>query len=113
MSVTKENLEKWLEIFGDLIEINKVYISDLDTPIGDGDHGNNMARGMGAVKETLASKQPEDIVGVFKVTAMYLISKVVGVSVPLYGTAFIEMAMASIKTDGFVGLIELGYISIY
>ena len=23
MSVTKENLEKWLEIFGDLIESNK------------------------------------------------------------------------------------------
>ena len=56
MSVTKENLEKWLEIFGDLIETNKAYLSDLDTPIGDGDHGNNMARGMAAVKETLASK---------------------------------------------------------
>ena len=42
MSVTKENLEKWLEIFGDLIETNKAYLSDLDTPIGDGDHGNNM-----------------------------------------------------------------------
>lgn len=38
MSVTKENLEKWLEIFGDLIETNKAYLSDLDTPIGDGDH---------------------------------------------------------------------------
>ena len=71
MSVTKENLEKWLEIFGDLIETNKAYLSDLDTPIGDGDHGNNMARGMAAVKETLASKKPEDIVGVFKVTAMW------------------------------------------
>lgn len=29
MSVTKENLEKWLEIFGDLIETNKAYLSDL------------------------------------------------------------------------------------
>ena len=98
MSVTKENLEKWLEIFGDLIETNKAYLSDLDTPIGDGDHGNNMARGMAAVKETLASKQPEDIVGVFKVTAMSLISKVGGASGPLYGTAFLEMAKASAKT---------------
>ena len=58
MSVTKENLEKWLEIFGDLIETNKAYLSDLDTPIGAGDHGNNMARGMAAVKEPLASKHP-------------------------------------------------------
>ena len=36
MSVTKESLEKWLELFGDLIETNKAYLSDLDTPIGDG-----------------------------------------------------------------------------
>ena len=77
MSVTKENLEKWLEIFGDLIETNKAYLSDLDIPIGDGDHGNNMARGMAAVIESLASKQPEDIVGVFKITAMSLLVRLV------------------------------------
>ena len=112
MSVTKENLEKWLEIFGDLIETNKAYLSDLDTPIGDGDHGNNMARGMAAVKETLASKQPEDIVGVFKVTAMSLISKVGGASGPLYGTAFLEMAKASAKTDDLAELMELALAGI-
>ena len=104
MSVTKESLEKCLELFGDLIETNKAYLSDLDTPIGDGDHGNNMARGMVAVKETLASKQPEDIVGVFKITAMSLISKGGGASGPLYGTAFLEMAKASAKTDDFAEL---------
>lgn len=112
MSVTKENLEKWLEIFGDLIETNKAYLSDLDIPIGDGDHGNNMARGMAAVKETLASKQPEDIVGVFKITAMSLISKVGGASGPLYGTAFLEMAKASAKTDDLAELMELALAGI-
>ena len=28
----------------------KDYLSELDTPIGDGDHGNNMARGMAEYK---------------------------------------------------------------
>src|SRR5699024_9298674 len=112
MSVTKENLEKWLEIFGDLIETNKAYLSDLDIPIGDGDHGNNMARGMAAVKETLVSKQPEDIVVVFRITAMYLISNVGGASRPVYGTACLDMAKASVKTDYLAEFMELALAGI-
>ena len=34
----------------------KDYLSELDTPIGDGDHGGNMARGMAAVDGKLRRK---------------------------------------------------------
>lgn len=34
----------------------KDYLSELDTPIGDGDHGNNMARGMAEYKLRLTKK---------------------------------------------------------
>lgn len=44
MQLTTETVQAWLDTFTKEIEANKAYLSDLDTPIGDGDHGNNMAR---------------------------------------------------------------------
>lgn len=89
---TPENLRKTLELFNEKIQIKKDYLSDLDTPIGDGDHGNNMARGMDAV---MAADLSGDLPAIFKATAMALISKVGGASGPLYGTAMMEMMEAS------------------
>ncbi len=43
--------KKWMLLFNEKIQANKDYLSELDTPIGDGDHGGNMARGMAAVVE--------------------------------------------------------------
>jgi dihydroxyacetone kinase-like protein len=90
---------KWLDLFAATIEDKKDYLSELDTPIGDADHGGNMARGLTAVKEALAKLDNPDLTTVFKTTAMALISKVGGASGPLYGTAFLEMAKKSKETD--------------
>lgn len=89
---TPDNLRKTLELFNDKVQEQKDYLSELDTPIGDGDHGNNMARGMSAVMDAdLSGDLPE----IFKAAAMALISKVGGASGPLYGTAMMEMMKAS------------------
>lgn len=89
---TPDNLRKTLELFNEKVQAKKDYLSELDTPIGDGDHGNNMARGMDAVMAAdLTGELPE----IFKATAMALISKVGGASGPLYGTAMMEMMKAS------------------
>ena len=48
--------KKWMLLFNEKIQANKDYLSELDTPIGDGDHGGNMARGMAAVVENLEGK---------------------------------------------------------
>lgn len=90
--LTPEIARLWLNNFAALIDDNKAHLSDLDTPIGDADHGNNMARGMVALTEALQAKPDLDLAGVFKASAMALISKVGGASGPLYGTAFLEMA---------------------
>lgn len=73
----------------------KDYLSELDTPIGDGDHGNNMARGMAEYKIAFDKKVPTTITETFKVLSMALISKVGGASGPLYGTAFMNMTKAT------------------
>ena len=98
MTLTVDTLTTWMSKFAEKVETNKQFLSDLDTPIGDGDHGFNMDRGMKAVEEKLATK-PADVTSGFKIIAMALISTVGGASGPLYGTAFLEMAKKSTTTN--------------
>ena len=83
-----ELAKKWMLLFNEKIQANKDYLSELDTPIGDGDHGGNMARGMAAVVENLEGKDFANSAEVFQVVSMQLLSKVGGASGPLYGSAF-------------------------
>ncbi|NIB69577.1 dihydroxyacetone kinase subunit L [Lactobacillus jensenii] len=106
MQLTLDVYEKWLRLFAKKVESNKLYLSELDAAIGDGDHGNNMARGVSAVEESFNLKTPQDLTSALKLTAMAFISKVGGASGPLYGTAFLEMAKASSKTDDLSELLE-------
>ncbi|HFI0325440.1 TPA: dihydroxyacetone kinase subunit DhaL [Streptococcus suis] len=85
----------WMETFNKKIQENKDYLSELDSPIGDGDHGGNMARGMAAVMQEISEKDYETADQVFKVVAMQLLSKVGGASGPLYGSAFMGITKAS------------------
>ncbi|OYR89127.1 dihydroxyacetone kinase subunit DhaL [Lactobacillus taiwanensis] len=105
MTLTVDTLTSWMNNFADKIEVNKQYLSDLDTPIGDGDHGFNMSRGMKAVREKLTTKSV-DLQAGFKNIAMALISTVGGASGPLYGTAFLEMAKKSSSTDDLGELLK-------
>ena len=51
MGLTVKNVVEWINKFSAKIEQNKQFLSDLDTAIGDGDHGFNMSRGMTAVSQ--------------------------------------------------------------
>lgn len=90
-----EKLLNWMNLFTEKVNENKDYLSELDTPIGDGDHGANMARGTKAMMAALEEKEPQTTQEALKIIAMTLISKVGGASGPLYGSAFMGMA----KTD--------------
>ena len=57
--LTNDKLIDWLTLFADELIANKAYLSDLDSPIGDGDHGVNMARGATFLKEAFVDKQPQ------------------------------------------------------
>ncbi|MDN5650187.1 MAG: dihydroxyacetone kinase subunit L [Acinetobacter sp.] len=105
MTLTVDNLTQWMAKFAKKVEDNKQYLSDLDTPIGDGDHGFNMDRGMKAVEEKLNTK-PGDVTTGLKTIAMALISTVGGASGPLYGTAFLEMMKKSSSTTDMGELCE-------
>ena len=90
MAVVQEDLLAWLDRLQQIYAENKSYLTDLDSAIGDADHGINMDRGFTAVKEALADNPPADIAAMMKNTAMTLIKSVGGASGPLYGTFFLR-----------------------
>ncbi len=83
---------RWIERAAEVIEENKVWLTDLDAPIGDSDHGANMARGFSAVRGKLAGLPRDDLGAMLKTVGMTLLSTVGGASGPLYGTFFLEAA---------------------
>lgn len=75
------------------MEAEKEYLTELDQPIGDSDHGINLARGFGAVVGKLDSLEGKDIGTILKTVGMTLVSTVGGASGPLYGTAYMKAGM--------------------
>ncbi|MEG0732890.1 MAG: dihydroxyacetone kinase subunit DhaL [Vagococcus sp.] len=107
-----QTLKNWLQLFTDKVVENKQYLSDLDTPIGDGDHGANMARGTTEMMAAINDKNPETVTDTFKLAAMTLISKVGGASGPLYGSAFMGMTKASMASDNLAEILAAGLADI-
>ena len=100
--------KKWMLLLNEKIQANKDYLSELDTPIGDGDHGGNMARGMAAVVENLEGKDFANSAEVFQVVSMQLLSKVGGASGPLYGSAFMGIMKAEKEGTSLADAVQAG-----
>lgn len=83
----------WMSASHEAIAENKALLNNLDREIGDGDHGENMDRGLSAVVTAIAGL-PADATpaAALRTVAMTLISTVGGASGPLYGTAFLKAA---------------------
>ena len=82
-----------------VMDENKLYLSELDAAIGDGDHGLNMNKGFNAVVEKIETLKDEDISMIVKASGMALVSNVGGASGPLYGTAFMKASMEIAKKE--------------
>ena len=89
-----ETMRQIIAAIAQKIEEEKAFLTELDTAIGDGDHGINMARGFKAVEEKLPALQDADFGALLKGVGMQLVSTVGGASGPLYGTAFMKAGAA-------------------
>jgi phosphoenolpyruvate---glycerone phosphotransferase subunit DhaL len=94
MAVGKQEVLKWLEVLHQVYAANRQWLTELDSAIGDADHGINMDRGFTAVQAELAAHVPSDIGSVFQNVATALIRHVGGAAGPLYGTFFLRAAAA-------------------
>lgn len=117
MAVNRDNLLAWLQALQQVYNENKQYLTQLDSAIGDADHGINMDRGFTAVKAELEKNNPQEIDAILKAVAMALIRTVGGASGPLYGTFFMRASAvcsgkAELETADVVAMFEAGLAGI-
>jgi phosphoenolpyruvate---glycerone phosphotransferase subunit DhaL len=109
MSMTTEDVLRWLQQLAQVLQENREYLTQLDAAIGDADHGANMDRGFKAVSAKLATLTNADIGAILKTVGSTLVSTVGGASGPLYGTAFLR---AGIATAGKQALSEADVVAL-
>ena len=78
----------WVQAIAAAMDRNKDHLTQLDSAIGDADHGVNMQRGFTAVRAALDGLQAAGVGEVLVKTGTTLISSVGGAAGPLYGTFF-------------------------
>lgn len=110
--IKREAVRNWLNELNAVYTQNRQYLTDLDSPIGDADHGINLARGFNKVAEKIngADKSISDLL---KDTGMTLVSTVGGSSGPLYGTFFMRASSVvggreELDGQGLVEMFEAG-----
>lgn len=85
---------RFVETYAARIKERRDELTELDSAIGDADHGVNMDRGFTAVSAKLADLADADLGALAKAIGMTLISTVGGAAGPLYGTFFLRFAGA-------------------
>lgn len=110
MADTSKVIEILKKIGAD-IEEQKLFLTELDNVIGDGDHGINMARGFEAVDTILPTMEGKDVGTILKNVGMKLLSTVGGASGPLYGTAFMKAGgcvngKTEVTMDDFLAMMD-------
>lgn len=92
--MTNEDTLRWLEHIANALHENAAYLTQLDSAIGDADHGTNMDRGFKSVRDKFPTMTSMDSSTQLKTVGMTLVSTVGGASGPLYGTAFLRASAA-------------------
>ena len=109
----------FVQVIRDLIvlaEDRKEYFTDLDSAIGDGDHGINLSIGFREVNKNIEDWKGLSVRDFYNKVGTALLDKVGGSSGPLYGSFFMKFGLA-IKTKGpdegatfeeFIAMMEKG-----
>jgi dihydroxyacetone kinase-like protein len=101
-----------VERVADRMSDEKTYLTDLDSAIGDADHGANMARGFEAVREEIADADEDaDPADLVKTVGVTLISEVGGASGPLYGGSI--MSASAELSDGITAETSVAFAEAY
>lgn len=78
---------RWLAEATAAVERDADYLTELDSAIGDADHGSNLRRGFTVASAAVAKEPPATPGAVLHTVGQQLISSVGGASGPLYGMA--------------------------
>jgi dihydroxyacetone kinase-like protein len=89
--ISHDDVIAWIRRYAAVVAENKAYLTQLDSAIGDADHGINMDRGFTAVLGKLDGIATADVGQTLKTVGTTLVSTVGGASGPLYGMFFMQM----------------------
>ncbi|MEU0086652.1 dihydroxyacetone kinase subunit DhaL [Streptomyces sp. NPDC006274] len=81
-----EFFRRWLAAVAAAVDREADRLTELDSAIGDADHGSNLRRGFAAVGTALEKEPPATPGAVLMLAGRQLVSTVGGASGPLYGT---------------------------
>lgn len=90
----------WVRAIADAIDEQTDYLTQLDSAVGDADHGANMRRGFTAVRTATADLEAQSAGEILVKTGTTLVSSVGGASGPLYGSAFRAIGKALLENPG-------------
>lgn len=112
-AISLDQLTGWLARFRDLVTEQVAYLTELDSAIGDADHGSNMTRGMDAVVDKIQVAPAGTVDALFKAVGMTLVTTVGGASGPLYGTFFLRFgatagSVETLDAHGFASALRAG-----
>jgi phosphoenolpyruvate---glycerone phosphotransferase subunit DhaL len=82
------------------------YLTELDSELGDGDHGNSLDRGFSEVRRKLSGFGSTDVGAVLELAGASLVSSMGGAAGPIFGTAF-SSAGHAVKGRARVGVAEV------
>ncbi|MCL5986403.1 MAG: dihydroxyacetone kinase subunit DhaL [Actinobacteria bacterium] len=82
-----------------MIQSKKDYISEVDSFIGDGDHGITLAGGFRAAIDDEAQRNADSISSFFVSIGMAIMRSTGGVTGPIYGSIFIGLGKAAASKD--------------
>jgi dihydroxyacetone kinase-like protein len=119
--ITSDTLRQWMEFLAADITEAEPWLTELDSAIGDADHGINMKRGMNAVREKLEQLSVVYPSGQLRIVSTTLMSAVGGASGPLYGAFFLQSShhalnradwglsdLTAAMEAGYRGVVQLG-----
>lgn len=101
---------EWLRDCADIFSDRAEELDELDRALGDGDHGNNMQRGLAAAR-TLELDDAMTAAEALRHVGMALVSNVGGASGPLFGTFFLRVGAnwpSPLTTHGVAAAVEAG-----
>ncbi|NHI84248.1 MAG: dihydroxyacetone kinase subunit L [Candidatus Thorarchaeota archaeon] len=110
-SIQKEDLLRALGNISKIIAENENYLTELDSAIGDGDHGVNLRRGFDSLNDKLPSFKDKEIHEILVEVGRSLLETVGGSVGVLYGSAIIEAGKAvgdkkEISLDDLVRMVD-------
>jgi phosphoenolpyruvate---glycerone phosphotransferase subunit DhaL len=92
--VAVDDVAAWIRACAERVHDEAAMLTDLDSAIGDADHGSNLDRGFRAVVAKIDGESYVSAGALLKAVGMTLVSTVGGASGPLYGTFFLRCGAA-------------------